>query len=96
MAKGKKTGGRSAGTPNKVTSISKSIIVEMLSDYYESGLMQSDFTKLKPVERITIAEKLMQYVMPKMQSVAVDVDPETTKTIEDRLIELSQKYENKG
>lgn len=87
--KGKKTGGRQKGTPNKVTVMSKVAIADILTDYNESGLMQSDFMLLKPIERITIAEKLMQYVVPKMQSVAMDVNSEQTKTIEDRLIELS-------
>lgn len=94
--KGKKTGGRQKGTPNKVTTMSKAAIAEVLSDYNESGLLQSDFMLLKPLERITIAEKLMQYVMPKIQSVAVDLGAsEENKTIEDRLIALSQKHEEK-
>lgn len=92
--KGKKTGGRQKGTPNKVTTMSKAAIAEVLSDYNESGLLQSDFMLLKPLERITIAEKLMQYVMPKIQSVAVDLGgSDENRTIEDKLISLSIKYE---
>ena len=92
--KGKKTGGRQKGTPNKVTTMSKAAIAEVLSDYNESGLLQSDFMLLKPLERITIAEKLMQYVMPKIQRVAVDLGGgDENRTIEDKLISLSIKYE---
>ena len=92
--KGKKTGGRQKGTPNEVTTMSKAAIAEVLSDYNESGLLQSDFMLLKPLERITIAEKLMQYVMPKIQSVAVDLGGgDENRTIEDKLISLSIKYE---
>ena len=92
--KGKKTGGRQKGTPNKVTTMSKAAIAEVLSDYNESGLLQSDFMLLKLLERITIAEKLMQYVMPKIQSVAVDLGGgDENRTIEDKLISLSIKYE---
>lgn len=92
--KGKKTGGRQKGTPNKVTTMSKAAIAEVLSGYNESGLLQSDFMLLKPLERITIAEKLMQYVMPKIQSVAVDLGGgDENRTIEDKLISLSIKYE---
>ena len=92
--KGKKTGGRQKGTPNKVTTMSKAAIAEVLSDYNESGLLHSDFMLLKPLERITIAEKLMQYVMPKIQSVAVDLGGgDENRTIEDKLISLSIKYE---
>jgi len=92
--KGKKTGGRQKGTPNEVTTMSKAAIAEVLSDYNESGLLQSDFMLLKPLERITIAEKLMQYVMPKIQSVAVDLGGgDENRTIEDKIISLSIKYE---
>jgi hypothetical protein len=36
-----------------------------------------------------IAEKLMQYIMPRMQSTSVDITSDAKKTIEDRLQELS-------
>jgi hypothetical protein len=40
-------------------------------------------------DRLIIAEKLMQYTMPKMQSTSVDISTEHKKTIEDRLAELA-------
>ncbi len=90
MAKGKKTGGRTKGTPNKSTMLGKEVIVSLLSDYSESGLMTSDFMALEPKDRLVIAERLMQYTMPKMQSTAVDLSVgEKSKTIEDRLAELA-------
>lgn len=90
MAIGKKTGGRSKGTPNKATTLGKSAIVELLSDYSNSGLMASDFAMLEPKDRLLIAEKLMQYTMPKMQATSIDItDTERKKTIEDTLAELS-------
>lgn len=92
MAKGKKTGGRIKGTPNKVTVLGKTVIVDLLSEYNSSGQMASDFAELEPKERITIAEKLMQYVLPKMQSTSVDVSmAEKKKTIEDTLAELAKE-----
>lgn len=91
--RGKKTGGRQAGTPNKVTTMSKDIIANLLSDYRESGLMQSDFADLEPKDRLTIAERFMQYVMPKVQSVAVDIHSDRQKTIEDTLAELAEAEE---
>ncbi len=90
MAVGKKTGGRQKGTPNKSTMLGKAAIVELLTDYSNSGLMSSDFAAIEPKERLTIAEKLMQYVMPKMQSTSIDINSEEKKkTIEDTLVELS-------
>ena len=92
MPKGKKYGGRVAGTPNKVSSITKAAIAELLADYQESGQLRDDFysSEVTPKDRLYIAEKMMQYVMPKMQAVAFTEADEKTKTIEDALIELSK------
>ncbi len=90
MAKGRKTGGRLPGSQNKTTKKMKAVIQELLDDYSESGLMDSDFKALKPVERITMAEKFMQYTTPKMQSIQAEVRKEEDKTIEDKLVELSK------
>lgn len=88
----KKTGGRVAGTPNKVTALTKATIAQMLAEYKESGLMDSDFRQLDPKDRLAIAEKLMHYTMPKIQSVEVDLaEGLKKKTIEDKLIELSKE-----
>lgn len=90
MALGKKTGGRKKGTPNKSTMLGKEVIVSLLSDYSNSGLMTSDFMALDPKDRLVIAERLMQYTMPKMQATAIDLtNGDKEKTIEDRLAELA-------
>ena len=90
MAIGKKTGGRKKGTPNKSTTLGKEVIVSLLTDYSDSGLMTSDFMALDPKDRLVIAERLLQYTMPKMQSTAVDITAgDKGKTIEDRLAELA-------
>ena len=86
-----KTGGRKKGTPNKATSLSKAVISQLLSDYNESGLMLKDFKQLDPKERMIIAEKLLQYTIPKMQSTAVDLAvDEGKKSIVDVLTDLSK------
>lgn len=90
MAIGKKTGGRKKGTPNKSTTLGKEGIVSLLSDYSISGLMTSDFMALDPKDRLVIAERLMQYTLPKMQATAIDLNTgDREKTIEDRLAELA-------
>jgi len=95
MAIGKKTGGRKKGTPNKSTVLGKEVIVSLLADYSDSGLMTSDFMALDPKDRLVIAERLMQYTMPKMQSTAVDITTgDREKTIEDRLAELACEDED--
>ncbi len=90
MALGKKTGGRKAGTPNKTTAITKEAISKIIDEYNSSGMMQSDLMGLDPRDRLDIAVKLMNYVLPKVQSVALDVTGDiATKTIEDELTELA-------
>lgn len=94
MALGRKTGGRKKGTPNKSTTLGKEVIVSLLADYSNSGLMTSDFMALDPKDRLSIAEKLMQYTMPKMQATAIDLSTgDHEKTIEDRLAELAGENE---
>ena len=86
------TGGRQKGTQNKVTTVTKEILSDMLGDYQESGLMTADFLALEPKDRIQCAEKMMQYILPKMQSTSVDFNNKATKiTIEQKLRELSEE-----
>lgn len=86
-----KTGGRVAGTPNKVTSLSKTVISNLLNDYQSTGLMYQDFLAIEPKDRMQIAERLMQYVMPRMQATQVDINTQDTQmTIERKLIERSK------
>ena len=88
----KKTGGRQKGTPNKAPTPVKSIITNILTEYSNSGQMKKDFDKLDPKDRMAIAEKLSQYVMPKIQAVSVDLESNISKiTIEQELINLSHE-----
>lgn len=89
MAKNKKTGGRTKGTPNKTTSTIRDTISDILADYQQSGLMSEDFKKLSPHDRLVIAERLMNYVAPKMQATAIDVKPSDADTLTARLIALT-------
>ena len=91
MAIGRKTGGRVKGSINKTTAVTKEVISDMLANYRESGLMDSDFMQLEPKDRLLITEKLMQYIMPKIQAVDMNMVAEVKeRTIEDKLIALSQ------
>lgn len=85
-----KTGGRVKGTPNKATVLNKKAIENLLEQYNSSGMFSQDFLSLEPRERITIAEKLIQYTTPKMQSTSVDLSMENTEcTIDVMLKKLS-------
>lgn len=89
MAKAKgstKTGGRTKGTPNRVTQLGREAICKMLQGYVDGGLMDSDFAELEARDRLVIAEKLMQYAVPRLQAVSVDMNNTSEKLgIDERL-----------
>ncbi len=99
---GNKTGGRQKGTPNKANARFKSAIGEFLDWYmngdpdakeeqFRRGLMKQDLLMVKPYERLQIVEKLMQYTVPKMQTVAIDAEvTERQQKTTERIAELSK------
>lgn len=87
-----KTGGRSKGTPNKVSAPIKTAIADMLKQYHDSGDMQRDFLSLDSRDRIMVAEKFMPYIMPKMQSVQADIKAGIdVTTLDQKLAELAKE-----
>ena len=90
--KGKKTGGRQKGTPNKTTSTLRTAISKIVNDYYNSETLLEDINKLKPKERVDIMEKLAAYVVPKLQSVDVNAEVKSrTNIVSARLREMGEK-----
>lgn len=82
---GRKGNGQS---PNKKTVFGQEKIIRLLDDYCESGLMDSDFASLQPKERLFLAEKLTQYVVPKRQAVEGDL---TVREDKDELVGLLEE-----
>ena len=66
-----KTGGRRAGTPNKVTGNLREFVSGLIDDNREK--IASDIEKLQPKDRVMIFEKLMSYVMPKKSETSMDI-----------------------
>lgn len=93
MAKGKKTGGRQKGTPNKTTAFSKAIIENILSEYNDTGAMAEDIKALEPKDRLDIMVKLMAFTTPKPQSIDMNLQTSEKLTIEHQLRELSAENE---
>lgn len=69
-----KTGGREAGTPNKITGTLKEFVVNLVDDNREQ--IVKDLKALKPKERLAVLERMMQYVLPKQQAVSAEMDIE--------------------
>jgi hypothetical protein len=78
MAKGIKTGGREAGTPNKLTKELRTALKNIL--HQEIELLPDNFNKLQPKHRIELLVKLLPYAMPK-------VEPESYEVSEGGLID---------
>jgi hypothetical protein len=58
MAQGRKTGGRVAGTPNKVSSTVRGAIAKMLDEYFNSDIFVKDIAGLDPKDRVAAMESL--------------------------------------
>lgn len=95
MARGYKTGGRKTGTPNKTTTFCKEVINEVLAAYNDDGWLHKDLYELSPKERLDVIIKLASFVLPKPQSVQVDVqsDGRTLPSVLERLAQLAQDNE---
>ena len=78
MARGFKTGGREAGTPNKLTKELRTTLNELMSE--EIKAIPKHLDKLKPKDRLNIIVKLMPYVMPKFESEEMN-EPESPRII---------------
>ena len=89
--KGKKTGGRKKGSINKVTAITRSLINELASGMLD--MVREDIKNLDPKDRVHVFLKLAEFNVAKPQTINLSLSPEKTKTIEERLGELSKENE---
>ncbi|MGM9804794.1 MAG: hypothetical protein ACI308_11540 [Muribaculaceae bacterium] len=67
--------GRPKGVPNKVTKTMREFISEVI-DKNRRQIVR-DLKALEPKERLIIIEKLLQYVLPKQQSVKAEFSKES-------------------
>jgi hypothetical protein len=72
-----KTGGRTAGTPNKITAD----IRESLRNFVESNILtvQQNFDALEPKDKLKFLSDILPFILPKMQSVVIE--PETKRRV---------------
>ncbi|CEN33606.1 hypothetical protein [Capnocytophaga cynodegmi] len=69
-----KTGGRKKGTPNKATNDMRKWLKSFLDQNQEQ--IEKDFKALEPKERIQAFERLLQYTLPKMQTLGANIELE--------------------
>ncbi len=70
-----KYGGRKKGTPNKTTAETRQWLKTFLDK--NQNQIEDDFKALEPHQRLQIFERLLQYTLPKMQSVNASIDLNT-------------------
>jgi hypothetical protein len=91
-----KTGGRKRGRPNKITTDLRECIKAFLEKNWP--LVQSKFEKLEPKDQLLFLERLLQYSIPKMQSVSMnlkgDIKEMTEQEIDQELERLKVKTKN--
>ncbi len=69
---GKKTGGRVAGTPNRLTKELRTILRDMIAD--ELDALPATLEGLPPKERLDVVIKLLPFCLPKVQAVNGNYD----------------------
>lgn len=70
MAKGIKTGGRTKGTVNKTSAETKEVLKNIVSAEIDN--INDLLNKLEPKERLEVIIKLLPYILPKQNEIAID------------------------
>lgn len=97
--KRKKTGGRKAGTTNKITKTVRESLSDAITGYFnginEKGYsLASDLMQIEePAGRLAIVAKFLPYVAPKLQSITFNNDEHRSLSVEESFMELEEKFE---
>lgn len=75
-----KTGGRGAGTPNKVTGTLKEFIANLIDQ--NRGQIEKDLKRLEPKDRLAILGKLIGFIIPRQTQSDLQVMDWTKEKIE--------------
>ena len=72
MATREKTGGREAGTPNRLTKELRTVLKEII--FQEISSLPDRLEKLEPKDRLELFIKILPFVLPKVEAVNSDLD----------------------
>lgn len=67
--------GRPKGTPNRTTKEIKQLIVNIISEQFET--INKDFEQLEPLQRLQMIDRLLSYIVPKAQTIEVETKDTT-------------------
>ena len=79
--------GRPKGKPNRVTADVKKFIETLVCNNLSK--MERDINKLEPKDRLIIIERLLQYTIPKQQSVSVEAQIQAEYASLERLLKTA-------
>ncbi|MDT8413554.1 MAG: hypothetical protein RQ875_13900 [Vicingaceae bacterium] len=74
MAQGIKTGGRTKGTPNKITTEIRERYSQLVNDNLEQ--LQTDLDSLEPKDRIRCIIELSKFVLPTLKAIEQTPEPQ--------------------
>ena len=100
-SKRKKTGGRKAGTPNKVTKSVRESLRDVLTSYINgTGInghsLEEDLGQIEePAARLAIIAKYLPYAAPKLQSVSFNSDEIRNLSVEEGFMKLEEDFEKR-
>ena len=72
MARGKKTGGRTKGALNKLSTDLKQEITDFLNDNFDE--VKKEWQGLEGKEKLNFYKDLLKYSVPQMQSTSLETD----------------------
>jgi hypothetical protein len=74
MAKGQKTGGRTKGTPNKITAEIREHYQNLITSNLD--LLDDDLKSLEPMQRIKAIIELSKFVLPTLKATDLSINDE--------------------
>lgn len=86
--------GRPKGKPNKVTTDMKKLIMHVLSEYTGADSevsFGSDFKNLDGGERVKVALKMMEFVIPKLQRTTIDDKTDRRSEMDNLIANLTKE-----
>lgn len=90
--KGTRYGGRTKGTPNKVSGELRKRIASFLEERWDEAVNEWENIK-EPKDKVKLYIELMAYVMPKLQSVTLEGSLNTSSSVEEDLKKLANDKE---
>lgn len=88
--KGKKTGGRQKGVQNKVTSDVRQKFQEFIEGNFDT--FSKDWKSITdPKDKVKLYIDAAKFVIPALQSIDLDANISSDKSIEEKLLELEKR-----